>query len=416
MASSPSQSHSSTPTPDPESLFSFKVTSQFTFTVAAPTKAGSKAKPKDKKDVKSKEFVHAFRATEDAYITLLNTILSKHGQDKLKATARKQFGIKVLCAPQRAKGDAIDIDDFEEYKDLCKTVRTKKPSKITIFVNLADVRKMLKKSSAESDGSDDEGSAAETDDDKDRNGLTEYERQIARTRRLLEKKHQNDHDSGYTYVTPAGSLPLTPAMMKEWARSIYDGESTITQPPNNSMFDLTKRQAILNPLRLQAASPAPQPAAVSPIGSLSELSTFMTAVSQLVGAGASPRVTTADPSTPARSHVCEAFNMASPSSPPNPTPNKLVRFLKHAEDKLGVQMASLYEYSLRLHRYGPDILHLVDDKCLIDLGIPAGDVLRLKRGCIKWWGSADAKRARSDSLEADDSAIPPGKKPSHRSS
>ncbi|GLB45134.1 hypothetical protein LshimejAT787_2000390 [Lyophyllum shimeji] len=229
MASSPSQSHSSTPTPDPESLFSFKVTSQFTFTVAAPTKAGSKAKPKDKKDVKTKEFVHAFRATEDAYITLLNTILSKHGQDKSRPPQRKQFGIKVLCAPQRAKGDAIDIDDFEEYKDLCKTVRTKKPSKITIFVDLADVRKMLKKSSAESDGSDDEGSAAETDDDKDRNGLTEYERQIARTVAFSKRSTRTTT----TQVTPTSRLPVAcidAGHDEGVARSIYDGESTITQP------------------------------------------------------------------------------------------------------------------------------------------------------------------------------------------
>jgi hypothetical protein len=38
----------------------------------------------------------------------------------------------------------------------------------------------------------------------------------------LEKEHANDHDVGYTYIDPiaAESIPLTPFMMKEWARAM----------------------------------------------------------------------------------------------------------------------------------------------------------------------------------------------------
>jgi hypothetical protein len=42
------------------------------------------------------------------------------------------------------KGDAIDIDNFDEYKDITSVIREKKPAKITIFVNMADVQKSFK--------------------------------------------------------------------------------------------------------------------------------------------------------------------------------------------------------------------------------------------------------------------------------
>jgi len=39
---------------------------------------------------------------------------------------------------------------------------------------------------------------------------------------ILEKKYANDHDAGYTYIDSAigDSVPLTPFMMKEWARAM----------------------------------------------------------------------------------------------------------------------------------------------------------------------------------------------------
>jgi hypothetical protein len=54
------------------------------------------------------------------------------------------------------------------------------------------------------------------------NGLTKVDSELARLRGLLEKKYSNDHDSGYTYIDPISSesIPLTPFMMKEWARAL----------------------------------------------------------------------------------------------------------------------------------------------------------------------------------------------------
>ena len=80
----------------------FRVSSQVTYHVLTPVPKGSKAKAKDKKETKTKEFVHKFRATPESYLLLLTTILSKHGQDKYKVTERRRYGIKVLSSPARA--------------------------------------------------------------------------------------------------------------------------------------------------------------------------------------------------------------------------------------------------------------------------------------------------------------------------
>jgi hypothetical protein len=54
------------------------------------------------------------------------------------------------------------------------------------------------------------------------NGLTKLDSELACLYGLLEKKYSNDHDAGYTYINPitSDSIPLTPFMMKEWARAM----------------------------------------------------------------------------------------------------------------------------------------------------------------------------------------------------
>jgi hypothetical protein len=56
---------------------------------------------------------------------------------------------------------------------------------------------------------------------QDNPGLSKEEYALAKERTKLEKKYQNDHDGGYTYIDATGvSIPLTPFMMKEWARAL----------------------------------------------------------------------------------------------------------------------------------------------------------------------------------------------------
>jgi len=39
------------------------------------------------------------------------------------------------------KGNAIDINNFDEYKDITSVIWEKKPKKITIYINMVDVQK-----------------------------------------------------------------------------------------------------------------------------------------------------------------------------------------------------------------------------------------------------------------------------------
>ena len=53
-------------------------------------------------------------------------------------------------------------------------------------------------------------------------GLTKIDYELARFRQMLEKKYITDHDGTYSYIDPttASTIPLTPFMMKEWARAM----------------------------------------------------------------------------------------------------------------------------------------------------------------------------------------------------
>lgn len=70
------------------------------------------------------------------------------------------------------------------------------------------------------------------------------------------------------------------------------------------------------------------------------------------------------------------------TSPVAPTPSTLTRFLKHAKDHLGVAFASTYEASLRGIGAGPDIIVDMADQDLAQVGLSAGDIIRLKKGSV----------------------------------
>ncbi|KAJ7886943.1 hypothetical protein B0H13DRAFT_2342681 [Mycena leptocephala] len=59
---------------------------------------------------------------------------------------------------------------------------------------------------------------------------------------------------------------------------------------------------------------------------------------------------------------------------------------------------------MRRNGYGPDIMHLLDNQALEDIGMSKGDVIRVKNGAQQWWNGPDAKRKRVDSECAGGSA------------
>lgn len=127
---------------------------------------------------------------------------------------------------------------------------------------------------------------------------------------------------------------------------------------------------------------------------------------QAAGQPTAPQISaTTGPQTPPRAQEAVA------SSPPIPSPTQLACYLQYAETSLGVHYALSYKPALEMHGIGPDILPEVEDKFLSDLGILAGDTIRLKKGSIAWWNRPDAKRKRSNtSVSVPETQQPPVKK------
>ena len=178
---------------------------------------------------------------------------------------------------------------------------------------------------------------------------------------------------------------------------------SLLSPPNTAIFDPAKRVAVLNPVgRALVKSAAPQTPAQQP-NSIEALACLIKDIKGLVDH--TPRT----PTHRATTHDCVvASSSPNMASPVIPSPSQLTRFLKHAESKLGVQGASLYESSLRRQRFGPNILHRVPDATLAEIGIHPGDVIRLKDGAVAWWKGPDTKRKRSP-FEPEPQDAPPAK-------
>ncbi|KAJ6600692.1 hypothetical protein B0H10DRAFT_1824555 [Mycena sp. CBHHK59/15] len=123
-------------------------------------------------------------------------------------------------------------------------------------------------------------------------------------------------------------------------------------------------------------------------------------ITAIVGAGGIALHSAQVPTTPKRQPGPAAIT----NSPVLPTPTKLPRFLEHAERSLGVVQARTFESPMRRNGYGPDIMHLLDNKALEDIGMNKGDVLRIKTGAPQWWNGPDAKRKRVDSNNSGGSA------------
>lgn len=81
--------------------------------------------------------------------------------------------------------------------------------------------------------------------------------------------------------------------------------------------------------------------------------------------------------------------------PPIPTPSKLCHFLAYAEKNLGVPNACQYKHPMEIKGLGPDILYLVSNKELADIGFSTGNIIHLKSSSQKWWNGPDAKHKHS---------------------
>ncbi|KAJ7697330.1 hypothetical protein B0H14DRAFT_2649865 [Mycena olivaceomarginata] len=144
---------------------------------AAGTGEKSRSKPKEKKETKTKEFNHSFAPSETNYLELLRTILMKHGEEQYNITAKMTYNLKVQL-PGVKKAEALDVDTFNEYKALADDIIEASPAKVTVYVDMAEIRKRW--SPGHDTGSDEEDVNGDDPRLYDGNGLSELDRSLAR--------------------------------------------------------------------------------------------------------------------------------------------------------------------------------------------------------------------------------------------
>ncbi|KAJ7022363.1 hypothetical protein C8F04DRAFT_1049070 [Mycena alexandri] len=400
--------------PESETSYKTKVITTVTHYIVVPVQGGlsgakNKAKPKEKKETKTKEFQYLFEASADNYVDFLKTILAKHGEERYNITAKMVYDMKVQLSGTK-KGEALDVDSVEEYKELVTDhIIANRTPKLTVFVDMGEIERKWRHKKGTNEGSDNEDVNGD-DPGLYMNGLSELDRSLARFRGILEKKWQNDHDAGYTYINPdtGESHPLTPQMMKEWTRAMVLADQG-TPPSHLNLFNPANRQRALHPMRIAAGVNQPGGSGLSDIAHLAGILTT------LVGARSTSQEQP-PPRTPTKQIVNE-----STSGPVIPTPSKLPRFLAYASSTLGIPSAPSFESPLRRQAFGPDILHLVGDDELMEMGMRKGDVIRLKAGAQPWWNGAEARKrthsqidnqtaSSSGSIRSPDPATPPSKK------
>ncbi|GBE87185.1 hypothetical protein SCP_1004320 [Sparassis crispa] len=120
---------------------------------------------------------------------------------------------------------------MEDWQDFVKHLIERDAPKVVIIINMNDVIKTWNNSASRR--SDDEG---ENDDEEaaSKTSMSDLDWELACIRLILEAKWVNHHtvnadSNSYTYIPSDGSAcySLTPFLMKEWCRAIYDGQTTM---------------------------------------------------------------------------------------------------------------------------------------------------------------------------------------------
>ncbi|KAJ8519665.1 hypothetical protein ONZ45_g3387 [Pleurotus djamor] len=389
--------------------FKVEALTHVTFHQHVPT--GKNGKTQDKKIIKKKKLEHLFNGTLASYVAFLNAIVQTHGEDKYTFTAARRYGFKVLVPPDKAQNKATDVENHPEWIRFVKNLHQNRPNGIQVYADMDDIQAGFHSADTSSAAGSANGEGAALGTTSGGLDSSETERSIARFRGLLEREYGNSNDSSYTYNDNGISFPLTPFMMTTWARYMHDGKATIKAYPNLPLFDIANRQIALTPGRPPTLSTPAKPSASAPppTSDIGHLATILTTLLPSIQ----------HPSTPSRTSISHSpapeTQESDPDHPPDlsplqNTPSKLRRFLKHAETKLGVPKALEYEFALDRDKYGPDILDTVPDNDLVSIGIPRGDVIRLKRGSTAWWKSGEARKRPNDDLEGSDQVQPPPKR------
>lgn len=176
-------------------------------------------------------------------------------------------------------------------------------------------------------------------------------------------------------------------------------QATINTPPNIESFNLAAKGTCLHPLRkVQVLSQLATPGSID-VNSLTSVLLLQTLTN--LNSGLMQSATAPPPTESAESAQITTNNplppnpMTLPCKPASPTPipslSHLTHFLAYAETHLGVQHVSTYQHALNVQGIGQDILADIDEKILVEVGIPKGDIIHLKKGSIIWWNRPEVK-------------------------
>ncbi|KAF7795175.1 hypothetical protein EIP86_006324 [Pleurotus ostreatoroseus] len=336
------------------------------------------------KDEKQKELL--FVLQEDSYVAFLQAILKLFNEDKYQVAHDKPYRFKY--SRSGSKSGALDVECEDEYRDLVSKFEEsniKAGTRPHVYVDMANVQAVCSVLQPPAHDAVTANVNSGVITERELPQATGLEVQLARIRLLLEKEWKNENDElVYKHVDANGrtiEVPLTPFMVKEWARAIYDGVATKREPPNSAVFDPKKARVSLRDI------PATTPAAstTSPDAFGAAINLFGNIFDRI----APPASFACPPKTPQKKRPTTA-----PTTPlrPPPSPEDLHRFLDWAESSRGIHNALSYESPLRHKDLGPDILsHIPNDTLMAsDIGISLGNAIRLKEASRAWYALSES--------------------------
>ncbi|KAF8545775.1 hypothetical protein OG21DRAFT_1532992 [Imleria badia] len=189
---------------DSETAYTFAVSLTVYSFIKKKTAKGKVAVSKEEKSVKVKGY--NFQLTTRTIWTFCKAFssLDRHGQDQYMLSLKKQFSFKYIPPKMKTQrtSDAMDIDNETDYKEMAKKIWQSSPSSTKILIDMKDVKKLPAL-----------GGNAEDDDNETTDGNVDK----------LQAHYKNDHDAGYTYISPMGMIVLTLAMILDWCRALDEG-------------------------------------------------------------------------------------------------------------------------------------------------------------------------------------------------
>ncbi|KAI6037475.1 hypothetical protein EDC04DRAFT_2897425 [Pisolithus marmoratus] len=156
----------SSPPPESETLCSVTVTLTVYSNLKKKTQKGKVSTAKEVKSMKMKELLFPLR--DDNYLSFLQSLLKKHGQDQFKVSERKCYPFKFMLPKVKSQciGDMMDVDNEVNYQEMVRKILSINPSVTKIFINMKHVEKLPSDESSnkasENSGDDDNAKASST--------------------------------------------------------------------------------------------------------------------------------------------------------------------------------------------------------------------------------------------------------------